>query len=159
MRGPGDPVRVGLIADTHGLLRPEAVDALRGSDLILHAGDVGGPDILERLGELAPTLCVRGNTDRGDWARDLPETRTHEVGGARLYMLHDLKALDFSPAEAGFAAVVSGHSHVPNISLQAGVLYVNPGSAGRRRFRLPVSVAVLEIVRGKVRAELISLEA
>ncbi len=151
-------MRVGLIADTHGLLREQAVAALRGSELILHAGDVGGPELLERLRDLAPTLCVRGNTDRGEWARKAPQTLTHEVGGVKLFMLHDLGALDFSPEEAGFGVVVSGHSHVPKVFERAGALYVNPGSAGRRRFKLPVSVAVLDIGGGQVRAELIPLE-
>ena len=139
------PKLIGLISDTHGLLRPEAVEALRGSELIVHAGDVGDPEILESLRELAPVVAVRGNVDTAAWARQLPETAVAEVGDARLYVLHDVHALDLNPAAAGFGAVISGHSHKYGQSERAGVLYINPGSAGPRRFTLPVTVAWLDV--------------
>jgi putative phosphoesterase len=137
---------IGLISDTHGLLRPEAVYALRGSELIVHAGDVGKPEILDTLRELAPVVAVRGNVDTAAWARQqLPERAAAELGGARLYVLHDVHALDVNPAAAGFGAVISGHSHKFGQSERAGVLYINPGSAGPRRFQLPVTVARLDV--------------
>jgi uncharacterized protein len=132
---------IGLISDTHGLLRPEAVRALKGSDLIIHAGDVGGPEILEQLRRLAPVVAVKGNVDTGAWCADLPDTAVAEAGSSLIYVLHDVKALDLKPAAAGFAMVVSGHSHKPLRQEEHGVLYVNPGSAGPRRFNLPVTVA------------------
>jgi len=135
--------RVGLISDTHGLLRPEAVEALQGSDLILHAGDIGDPAIIETLRRLAPVVAVRGNIDKGDWACDFPEKAVAEAGGVRIYVLHDINELDIDPASAGYALVASGHSHKPGKVERSGVLYVNPGSAGPRRFRLPVTVARL----------------
>jgi len=136
---------LGLISDTHGLLRDEAVQALRGSDLILHAGDVGAPEILTKLREVAPILAVRGNVDEGSWAEPLPMTQVVEAGGVTIYMLHILEQLDLDPRAAGFAMVVSGHSHQPGQSEKNGVWYVNPGSAGPRRFRLPVTVARLDV--------------
>ena len=140
------PIRyLGLISDTHGLLRDEAVQALRGSDLILHAGDVGAPEILTKLREVAPILAVRGNVDEGSWAEPLPMTQVVEAGGVTIYMLHILEQLDLDPRAAGFAMVVSGHSHQPGQSEKNGVWYVNPGSAGPRRFRLPVTVARLDV--------------
>jgi uncharacterized protein len=142
---PAVPTRIGLISDTHGLLRPQALDALRGSELILHAGDVGKPEILTALRDLAPVIAVRGNVDTADWARALPETAVAEAGGVRLYVLHDLHALDLNPAAAGFRVVVNGHSHQPGKFERDGVLYVNPGSAGPRRFQLPASVARLHL--------------
>lgn len=138
-------VTVGLIADTHGLLRPEAVAALAGSDLIVHAGDVGDANVLERLRALAPTCAVRGNVDNGPWARALPFTEVVEAGGLHVYVLHDLASIDLDPKAAGFSAVVFGHSHRPSAEWRDGVLYVNPGAAGPRRFRLPVTVARLRI--------------
>jgi putative phosphoesterase len=138
---------VGLISDTHGLLRPEALQALQGSDLIIHAGDVGKPEILDALKALAPVVAVRGNIDRGAWAWELPTTAVAEAGPARIYVLHDIHELDLDPAAAGFHVVVSGHSHKPARTERSGVLYVNPGSAGPRRFRLPVTVARLSLVR------------
>ena len=152
------PVIFGVISDTHGLLRREAVQALRGSDRILHAGDVGGPEILEALAQSAPVIAVRGNVDTGSWARSLPETEVVEAGGVSIYVLHDLGRLDLKPEAAGFRAVVYGHSHQPKIAERNGVLYFNPGSAGPRRFHLPVSVGRLRITAGKVRAELMELE-
>ncbi len=148
---------VGVISDTHGLLRPEAVEALHGSDLILHAGDVGDPEILEALEEIAPVVAVRGNMDRAPWARDLPETEVVEVSGAHIYILHDLATLPLDPVAAGFALVISGHTHEPSVGSEGGVLYLNPGSAGPRRFRLPVSVASLEIRQRTPDARIIHL--
>jgi len=152
------PVILGLISDTHGLLRPEAIEALRGSNRILHAGDVGAPEILEALAQIAPVTAVRGNIDTNSWARSLPETEVVEAGDVSIYMLHDLGQLDLKPEGAGFRVVVYGHSHRPKIEEKNGVLYFNPGSAGPRRFNLPVSVGRLTIAAGKVRGELAELE-
>ncbi len=138
---------VGLISDTHGLLRPEAVAALEGCELIIHAGDVGSPEILERLDAIAPVKAVRGNIDKGAWARSLPPTAVVEAGPARIYVLHDIHDLDLDPAAAGFHIVVTGHSHRQGQSERAGVLYINPGSAGPRRFKLPVTVARLDLTK------------
>jgi len=149
---------VGVISDTHGLVRPEALRALRGAELILHAGDVGAPEVLTALRTIAPVFSVRGNVDREDWARNLPKTRTVEVGGYTIYLLHDLHNLDLDPAAAGFRAVISGHSHHPGTEQRNGVLYLNPGSAGPRRFRLPVSVALLKIGREFLEARLVELK-
>ena len=148
---------VGVIADTHGLLRPRALEALRGSQLIIHAGDVGAGEILEQLARIAPVRAVRGNVDKGTWAEALPLSDIVEAGGADLYVLHNLKELDLSPRAAGFAAVISGHSHQPARKTRDGVLYFNPGSAGPRRFHLSVSLGRLHIVNGKVRGEIVQL--
>ncbi len=145
-------MRVGLISDTHGLLRPEAIERLRGAAHIVHAGDIGGPEILAALRALAPLTAVRGNNDRGPWARAVREHETVALGGVRLHVVHDLAALAVDPAAAGIRVVVSGHSHQPRIEERGGVLYVNPGSAGPRRFRLPVALAQLELDGGVVRA-------
>jgi putative phosphoesterase len=139
------PTKIGLISDTHGLLRPEAVTALRGSEQIIHAGDVGDPKILDALRELAPVVAVRGNVDREPWAQTLPATAIADAGNVQMYVLHDVHDLDLDPATAGFGAVVSGHSHKFGRSERTGVLYVNPGSAGPRRFTLPVTVARLDL--------------
>src|ERR1700675_2492442 len=152
------PVTLGVISDTHGLLRPEAVEALRGTDGILHAGDVGAPEILEALAKIAPVTAVRGNIDTASWARALPETKVVEAGGALIYMLHDLGQLDLKPEAAGFRVVIYGHSHQPQIEEKNGVLYFNPGSAGPRRFHLPVSVGKLMIKAGTARAEVVELK-
>ncbi len=149
---------IGVIADTHGLLRPEALTALEGSDLVLHAGDVGTPEVLATLGRLAPVHAVRGNNDRGSWARELPATQLVEVGGATLYMLHDVNELDVDPAVAGLGAVIAGHSHKPRQELLDGVLYFNPGSAGPRRFKLPIAVGRIIVDAGHVSAELLCLD-
>lgn len=149
---------LGLISDTHGLLRKAALRALQGSDLILHAGDVGAPEILETLGTLAPVMAVRGNVDTAEWARDLPLTQMVETGSAIIYMLHILKDLDMNPVAAGVQIVLSGHSHMPDQTEQDGVLYVNPGSAGPKRFQLPVTVAKLDLRIRPWRVEFISLE-
>src|ERR1700674_3533329 len=151
-------ITLGVISDTHGLLRPEAVDALRGSHRILHAGDIGAPEILEALAKIAPVTAVRGNVDTASWARALPQTEVVEAGGVSIYILHDLGQLDLKPEAAGCGGVVYGHSHQPKMEEKNGVLYFNPGSAGPRRFRLPVSVGRLTIVAGKVRAQLVELE-
>jgi putative phosphoesterase len=148
---------VGVISDTHGLLRPEAVGALRGSDYIIHAGDVGDAEILKQLNAIAPVTAVRGNVDREPWARKLPETQVLEAGGISIYILHSVADLDLKPEAAGFAAVVSGHSHIPKQEVRNGVLYFNPGSAGPRRFKLPVSVGRLVIQGGKVRGEIMRI--
>lgn len=147
---------VGVISDTHGLVRAEAVEALKGVELILHAGDVGGAHVLEELGRLAPVLAVRGNNDSGSWAEGLPPQRVLEIEGIRVYMLHDLKELDLAPA-TGFRVVVSGHSHKPSSEERGGTLYLNPGSAGPRRFSLPVGLARMILEGGSVSAELIQL--
>ncbi len=149
--------RIGLISDTHGLLRKEAVEALRGSELILHAGDVGKREILEELRKIAPVVAVRGNVDTEPWALALPETAVAEGGSAMIYVLHDVKALDLNPAASGFHIVVSGHSHKPGKTERDGVLYINPGSAGRRRFQLPVTVALLRLGRMPYEVEFVDL--
>ena len=148
---------LGVISDTHGLLRAEAVEALRGSDRILHAGDVGAPEILEALGQIAPVTAIRGNVDTQPCTRSVAETEIVDAGGMLIYMLHDLGKLDLKPEAASFRVVVYGHSHQPKIQEKNGVMYFNPGSAGPRRFRLPVSVGKLTIEEGEVRAELIEL--
>ena len=150
-------ISIGVISDTHGLLRPEALDALRGSDYILHAGDVGAAGILEELAAIAPVTAIRGNVDKDDWAKQLPTTEVVEVGGVSIYMLHDLVKLDLKPKAAGFSAVISGHSHVPKQEMRDGVLYFNPGSAGPRRFKLPISVGRLIVQDGIVRGEILTL--
>lgn len=151
-------LRIGVISDTHGLLRPEAVRALRGCERIVHAGDVGDPAILEELRRIAPVAAVRGNVDRGAWADLLPETEVVEVGSALLYVLHDLARLDLDPDAAGFAAVISGHTHQPSSEVRNGVLHLNPGSAGPRRFKLPVTVARLSVSGSRVSAEIVELQ-
>jgi len=151
-------VLIGIISDTHGLLRPEAVLALRGSDLIIHAGDVGHPEILDELRLIAPTFAVRGNVDTARWANALPATEVVEAAGLQLYVLHDLATLDLDPKSAGFAAVISGHSHKPSADMRHGVLYLNPGSAGPRRFKLPICLARLRVTGSELRHELVELQ-
>ncbi|HEX2331523.1 MAG TPA: metallophosphoesterase family protein [Candidatus Angelobacter sp.] len=148
---------VGVISDTHGLLRPEAVELLRGSEHIIHAGDIGAPEILPELEKIAPVTAIRGNVDTQSWARVFPETNVAELGGATIYVIHDRNALDLNPKAAGFAAVISGHSHKPLQELKDGVLYFNPGSAGPRRFSLPISVGRLEITNGQIKAEILKI--
>lgn len=147
---------VGVVSDTHGLVRPEAIETLRGSDVILHAGDVGGSHVLQELGELAPVIAVRGNAD-GGWARLLPERRRLDLGGVPVLVLHDRAVLGLDPADEGLRVVVFGHSHRPLSEKRGGVLWFNPGSAGPRRFRLPVSVGRLIIVDGRVLPRLVPL--
>lgn len=149
---------IGVISDTHGLLRDEALAALRGSQHIIHAGDIGAPEILEKLSTLAPVTAIRGNIDKAEWARGLPETEVVELGGTSIYLLHDSAKLDLKPKAAGFSVVISGHSHVPKQEWRDGVLYFNPGSAGPRRFKLPVSVGRLRISAGEVRPLIVELE-
>lgn len=148
---------IGVISDTHNLLRPEAVDALQGSEHIIHAGDVGAPEIIEKLAAIAPVTAIRGNVDKGVWARKLPETEVVEIAGISIYVLHDLAQLDLKPEAAGFAVVICGHSHVPKQETRNGVLYFNPGSAGPRRFKLPVTIGKLTIREGRVNGEIIPI--
>ena len=150
-------MKIGVISDTHGLMRPEALTALGGSDLIIHAGDVGSPAILESLATIAPVVAVRGNNDTGTWARNLPKTEVIQAGTRSIYLLHNADELDIDPVSAGYRVVVSGHSHRPAQREQAGVLYLNPGSAGPRRFKLPVAVARLQIDRTRIRVEIVEL--
>jgi putative phosphoesterase len=149
---------VGVISDTHGLLRPEAVAALTGVERIVHAGDIGSPDVLTQLERVAPVVAVRGNNDRDAWATAIPQTEVLEIGGVSLYVLHDLHELDLDPRAAGFAAVIAGHSHQPRLDERDGVLYLNPGSAGPRRFKLPISLARLTVTDSRVQARLLTLE-
>jgi putative phosphoesterase len=150
-------VRVGLISDTHGLLRPEARDFLRGSDCIVHAGDICDPQVLEELAALAPVTAVRGNNDHGSWAERLRDTEILQVGAIRLYAIHDLSLLDIEPGAAGIRVVISGHSHKPHVEERNGVLFVNPGSAGPRRFKLPISAGELLIEGESVSARTVEL--
>jgi uncharacterized protein len=149
---------IGVISDTHGQLRPQAVDALAGVEQIIHAGDVGVAGILDELRQIAPVVAVRGNVDRGMWAASLPKTEVVQVEDALLYVLHDIAELDLDPAAAGFKVVIFGHSHRPLAEERRGLLYLNPGSAGPRRFHLPVTLAKLTIDRTGVSAEIIQLE-
>jgi putative phosphoesterase len=151
-------VIIGVISDTHGLLRPGALAALQGSDYIIHAGDIGDPQILDKLAAIAPLTAVLGNIDHGAWANKIPTTNVLEVGEISIYVLHNLQELDLKPEAAKFAAVVYGHSHVPKQEWKNGVLYFNPGSAGPRRFRLPLSVGRLRIQDGRIDAKILLLE-
>jgi uncharacterized protein len=151
-------VIIGVISDTHGLLRPGALAALQGCDYIIHAGDIGDPQILDKLAAIAPLTAVLGNIDHGAWANKIPTTNVLEVGEISIYLLHNLQELDLKPEAAKFAAVVYGHSHVPKQEWKNGVLYFNPGSAGPRRFRLPVSVGRLRIKDGRIDATILLLE-
>ena len=155
---PSRSLTIGLISDTHGLLRPEALAALDGSDVIIHAGDIGNPSVLAGLAQLAPVTAIRGNVDHGAWTSGLPQTEVLECGGALIYIVHNLSELDLDPAAAGFQAVVSGHSHSPRIHEKDGVLFVNPGSAGPRRFSLPIAVGTLTVTEGQVTGALIELD-
>jgi putative phosphoesterase len=148
---------IGVISDTHGLLRPQAVTALQGSALIIHAGDVGRPEILDELRRIAPVVAVRGNVDRDAWANRLPHSEIVEHDGMHLCVIHILEDLELDPPTAGFHAVITGHTHRPKMETKDGVLYFNPGSAGPRRFILPITVGRLSIVEGKVRGEIVTL--
>lgn len=150
---------VGVISDTHGLLRPEALKALRGSDHIIHAGDIGSPEIIPELKKMAPVTAIRGNVDVQTWARELPETEVVELAGKTIYVVHDVNAIDLNPKAAGFDVVISGHSHKPKQEIKDGVLYLNPGSAGPRRFKLPVSVGKVEITAGMLHATILTLHS
>jgi uncharacterized protein len=148
---------IGVISDTHGLLRPEALAALQGSDYIIHAGDIGDPEILRALRKIAPLTAIRGNVDRDAWARKTSTTEVLQAGGVSIYVLHNLAELDLKPEAAGFAAVIYGHSHIPKMETKNGVLYFNPGSAGPRRFKLPVSVGRLTVSARKIAGEIMEL--
>src|SRR5438552_14754362 len=148
---------IGIISDTHGLLRPEAMATLQGSNFIVHAGDIGHPAILDRLNEIAPVTAVRGNVDKGAWAQKIPESNVLEVEGVSIYVLHILDELDLKPEAAGFAAVIYGHTHVSKQEVKNGVLYFNPGSAGPKRFNLPVSIGKLVVRKGRIEAEVLDL--
>lgn len=151
-------MRIGIISDTHGLLRPEATQRLAGAHHIIHAGDIGRPEVVSGLREIAPTIAIRGNIDRGEWAAQYPDTALVKLGGRSIYVLHNLKELDFDPAAAGIDVVVSGHSHRPRIETVGRVLYLNPGSAGPRRFTLPITVATLELTGDALRPCIHELE-
>lgn len=150
-------LRVGVLSDTHGLFRPEARAFLVGCDYIIHGGDIGSAEILEDLGSLAPLIAVRGNNDKAPWAAHLPETDLVRLGGAFVYVIHDLTQIDIEPAGADVQAVISGHSHKPGIFEREGVCYLNPGSCGPRRFSLPISIGELKIVGASVRARTVEL--
>jgi uncharacterized protein len=149
---------IGVISDTHGLLRPQAVAALQGSALIIHAGDVGSPDILDALRQIAPVVAVRGNVDNGPWAEQLSDSEVVQVDDSSMYVLHILDELNLDPPTAGFRAVISGHTHQPTMESKDGVLYFNPGSAGPRRFNLPISVGRLLLAESEVAGEIINLD-
>jgi len=154
----GDHAVVGVISDTHGLLRPQALTALAGVDLIVHAGDIGSPAILAVLGAIAPVLAVRGNNDREAWAASIPEIATTEIAGKRLYVIHDFKMLAGDPAALGVDVIISGHSHRPSVQHRSSVVLLNPGSAGPRRFSLPIAVARLHLGPAGPRVEIVELD-
>ena len=149
---------VGVISDTHGLLRPEAPELLRGSEHIIHAGDIGEAEIIPALERIAPVTAIRGNIDKSPWAQRFSETEVVALGGLHIYVLHDLNALDLNPKAAGFAAVISGHTHQAKQEIKDGVLYFNPGSAGPRRFKLPVTLGKLEIARGRILGRVLEIQ-
>ena len=161
MEAPIDPATaetvIGVVSDTHGLLRPEALKHLTDVERIIHAGDIGAPNILEKLQTLAPVLAVRGNNDKGAWVDEIPEAMSFDVRGHVIHVLHDLSQIDLSPAAAGISVVISGHSHKPEVQERDGVLFINPGSIGPRRFRLPIALAKLYVSDTAVRAEIIEL--
>lgn len=151
-------IRIGVVSDTHGLMRPEALALLAGCERIIHAGDIGGPGVLEALERVAPVVAVRGNNDHGAWAESLPEWEVVEAGGTSIYVLHDVDDLGIDPRSAGIGVVICGHSHRPHLDQRDGVLHLNPGSAGPRRFRLPVALAFLDIAHGRAAARLHLIE-
>jgi uncharacterized protein len=150
---------VGILSDTHGLMRPEALAALSGADIIIHAGDVGAPEVITKLELIAPTFAVKGNIDTQDWADDLPRTQLVSVGAHKFYVLHDISELEIDPAAAGIAAVIFGHSHKPSVETRYGVLYLNPGSAGPRRFKLPICVARVQVLGTRIEPTVIALQS
>jgi putative phosphoesterase len=150
-------MHIGVISDTHGLVRPEAIDALKGTKLILHAGDIGKPEVLEALSAVAPVVAVRGNNDKGDWAKEIPERETVMIESASIYMPHIVQELSIDPKADGFQVIICGHSHKPLVEERDGVLFLNPGSVGPRRFKLPVSVAHLHIDGKNVDAQILEL--
>ena len=143
-------MRIGVISDTHGLLRPEAVRQLATVDHIIHAGDIGSPEVIRELEKIAPVVAIRGNNDKGEWASDIPDDAVVTLGNRRIYVLHNVNDLDCDPAAVGFDIVISGHSHRPSAKIKDGVLYLNPGSAGPRRFTLPIAVAMLELTEDRI---------
>jgi putative phosphoesterase len=149
---------IGLISDTHGLIRPQALAALEGVDLIIHAGDIGKPDVIQPLKAIAPLVAIKGNVDKDAWADSLPETKELKIGDVRIFVIHNVNELDFNPGARGYRVVISGHSHKPLVVNRDGVLFVNPGSAGPRRFKLPVAVAKLRIDGRNLRAKIIYLD-
>jgi uncharacterized protein len=155
---PENVTVIGIISDTHGLLRPEALTPFMGAERIVHAGDIGSPAVLEKLKTMGPVVAIRGNNDKAPWAETLPDTLLFEVRGHTIHVLHDLAQIDLSPKAAGVSVVISGHSHKPSIEEHEGVLFINPGSAGPRRFRLPIAVAKLYVAADSVRAEIIELK-
>jgi putative phosphoesterase len=154
---PANEERIGVVSDTHGLIWPEAINALQGASLIIHAGDIGAPEILESLQEIAPVVAVRGNIDKGSWGQSFPASQVVEVGQVQFYVIHNIDDLDIDPGAAGFSAVIFGHSHKPSLEMRNGVLFLNPGSAGPRRFKLPVSVAIIEVQGELLKPQLIEL--
>ena len=148
---------IGVISDTHGLLRPEAVELLQGSEHIIHAGDIGSPEIVPALEKIAPVTAIRGNVDTQPWARRFAEIEVVELAGTHIYVIHDVNALDLNPRAAGFAVVISGHSHQPKQEIKDDVLYFNPGSAGPRRFNLPISLGRLHIGDGMIQGKLLTI--
>lgn len=149
---------IGVISDTHGLIRPESLRALRGAELIIHAGDIGKPEVIETLKSIAPVVAIRGNNDKDKWARKFPETAVVEVGKVRIYVIHNIKEIKVDPSAAGFQVVISGHSHRPSVLRRGGVLFLNPGSAGPRRFKLPIAIARLRIRGESVSSRILELD-
>ena len=150
---------VGVISDTHGLLRPQAIEALSGSDFIIHAGDIGSIEVIDQLTKIAPVTAIRGNVDKAPWADSIADEEVLEIDGLNIYIIHNIYDLNFDPLASGFEVVVSGHSHKPNVESRDGVLYVNPGSAGPRRFSLPIAIATLEVNEGNAHAKIVELVA
>ena len=150
---------VGVISDTHGLLRPQAIEALSGSDFIIHAGDIGSIEVIDQLTKIAQVTAIRGNVDKAPWADTFADEEVLEIDGLNIYIIHNIYDLNFDPLASGFKVVVSGHSHKPNVESRDGVLYVNPGSAGPRRFSLPIAIATLEINEGNAHAKVVELVA
>jgi hypothetical protein len=150
--------RIGLISDTHGLVRPEALAALEGSELIIHAGDIGKAEVLTSLEAIAPVIAIRGNNDRDAWAKKIPDVLNVQINGVAIHVIHNVNELEADPITEGFRAIVSGHSHKPGVVTQDGILFINPGSAGPRRFKLPVTVGKLLLVRDSVRVKIVNLD-
>ena len=150
--------RVGLISDTHGLVRPQALAALKGSELIIHAGDIGKPEVLMSLHKIAPVIAIRGNNDRDAWAKKIPDVLNLQINQLKIHVIHNVNELEADPITEGFRAIVSGHSHKPGLVERDGILFINPGSAGPRRFKLPVTVGTLLLVRGTVRGKIVNLD-
>jgi len=149
---------IGLVSDTHGLVRPEALAALKGSELIIHAGDIGKPEVLTSLNKIAPVIAIRGNDDRDAWAKKIPDVVSLYINRVKIHVIHNVNELAVNPATDGFRAVVSGHSHKPGVVTQDGILFINPGSAGPRRFKLPVTVGKLLLVRDTVKVKIVNLD-